>query len=75
MNGTDHAPPQRNLPSRLEAVNAALSDGAFVHGHLPQLMSAIKAKSSPSCPLPRYSGEMRTLSGRTFCGAISARMG
>jgi alpha-mannosidase len=76
MNGTDHAPPQRDLPARLEAVNAVFSDGAFVHGNLPQLMSAIKAEvESRHVRLSRYSGEMRNPKrAHLLPGAISARM-
>ena len=57
MNGNDHAPPQADLPSRLDVAQSVISDGTIIQGNLPQLMDAIKEQVRASqTVLPRYQG-------------------
>jgi hypothetical protein len=76
MNGNDHAPPQPDLPTLLETANSVISDGAVMHGSLPQLMAAIEAEvEQRRTVLPRHRGEMRSgQRAHLLPGAISARM-
>ncbi|HUS81667.1 MAG TPA: glycoside hydrolase family 38 C-terminal domain-containing protein [Dehalococcoidia bacterium] len=76
MNGNDHAPPQPELPTTLEAANSLLPDGRMFHSNLPQLMGAIEEQlRKRRAVLPRFRGEMRSgQRAHLLPGAISARM-
>ena len=74
MWGSDHVPPQRELPGLLRAANARLPDAELVHGSLPQLFDELEAHLDREA-LPRRRGEFRSgQRSHLLPGVLSARM-
>ena len=75
MWGSDHVPPQRELPSLIRAANARLDDGEVVHGSLPQLFDEVESQLDGRAALPRRRGEFRSgQRANLLPGVLSARM-
>lgn len=76
LNGTDHMPPQRELPSLIRAANARLMGRASIkHGTLPQYAEAVQQALGPYGDLPVVRGELRSPRRHHLLpGVLSARM-
>ncbi len=76
MNGSDHTPPQPELPEMIATANEAVDDAELVHGHLPMLFSGIRESMGEEAGAwPRRRGEFRDGKRSPLLPAIlSARM-
>lgn len=76
LNGTDHTPPQPELPAIIATANEALGDAELVHGHLPMLFAGIReAMGEQAGAWPRRRGEFRSARrSPLLAGVLSARM-
>ena len=75
MWGSDHVPPQRELPGLLRAANARFADAELVHGSLPQAFQEVESQLDGRAKLTRHRGEFRSgQQSHLLPGVISARM-
>ncbi|OGO50342.1 MAG: hypothetical protein A2148_06685, partial [Chloroflexi bacterium RBG_16_68_14] len=75
MWGSDHVPPQPELPALIRAANARLPDAEIVQGSLPQLFDEVEAQLDGRGRLPRWRGEFRSGQlSNVLPGVLSARM-
>lgn len=76
LNGTDHQPPQPEIPALIDAANAALKGRArLVHGTIPDYMRAVRAALGPDPDLPVVHGELRSPRRHHLIpGVLSTRM-
>ena len=76
LNGTDHMPPQRELPALLRQANERLAGRAVIeHGTLPQYVEAVCAALGADPDLPVVRGELRAPRRHHLLpGVLSARM-
>ncbi len=76
LNGTDHQPPQPEIPTLIGAANAALEGRArLVHGTIPAYARAVRAALGPDPDLPVVRGELRSPRRHHLLpGVLSTRM-
>ena len=76
LNGTDHMPPQPELPALIREANARLAGRAtLTHGTLPGFAAAVQAALGPQADLPVVEGELRSPRRHHLLpGVLSARM-
>ena len=72
--GSDHVPPQRELPSLIRKYNARKNGATIMHGTIPQMFDEVEAQTNGR-KLPRHRGEFRQGQfAHLLPGVISARM-
>lgn len=76
LNGTDHMPPQPELPTLIREANARLMGRAtLAHGTLPGFAAEVQAALGPRADLPVVQGELRSPRRHHLLpGVLSARM-
>ncbi len=76
LNGTDHMPPQPELPALIRAANARLEGHAVIkHGTLPGYVASVRGALDSSDALPVVRGELRSPRRHHLLpGVLSARM-
>lgn len=76
LNGTDHQPPQPEIPALIGAANAALQGRARLrHGTIPAYVRAVRAALGPDPDLPVVRGELRSPRRHHLLpGVLSTRM-
>jgi mannosylglycerate hydrolase len=76
MNGSDHLPPQPELPSMLRTANEAIEDAVLEHVSLPEVFARVEAYMGDKAgDWPRHVGEFRSgMRAHLLPGVLSARM-
>jgi alpha-mannosidase len=76
MNGSDHLPPQPELPAALEAANEHIEDAFLKHSSLPEVFEAVsRCIGDKVDEWPRHVGEFRSGErAHLLPGVLSARM-
>jgi len=76
LNGTDHQPPQPEIPALIDAANAALQGRArLTHGTIPAYVRTVRAALGPDPDLPVVRGELRSPRRHHLLpGVLSTRM-
>src|SRR5438874_1941428 len=76
MNGSDHLPPQPELPAVLDAANEQIDDAFLKHSSLPEVFDAVSACiGDKTAEWPRHVGEFRSGErAHLLPGVLSARM-
>jgi len=76
MNGSDHLPPQPELPSMLRTANEHLEDAFLKHSSLPEVFARVReAMGTRAGDWPRHRGEFRSgQRAHLLPGVLSARM-
>lgn len=76
MNGSDHLPPQPELPGIMRTVNAETDDAEMVHSSLPELFARIREHiGDRKGAWPSHTGEFRSgQRAHLLPGVLSARM-
>lgn len=76
LNGTDHQPPQPEIPALIDAANAALQGRArLVHSTIPAYVQAVRTALGPDPDLPVVRGELRSPRRHHLLpGVLSTRM-
>lgn len=76
MNGSDHLPPQPELPSLLATANEQMSDAFLLHSSLPDVFERVREFiGDRASQWPRHVGEFRSgQRAHLLPGVLSARM-